>query len=161
SNGADVELVIESRDVSRPRPWPDLSPDLSGKWPGLWLLQARPIVHPVRRARPAPPAILLAPLVEDGRRWTWGIAHNPDPRAPAQAGLVERIDRAAWSPHALRVCAGYLYTTPRAAPPTPAPPADRAELASQIAAIEPRLAGLLHAASAAEAVDRYVAFLQI
>jgi phosphohistidine swiveling domain-containing protein len=142
SNGADVELV-----------------DLS-------IVQARPIVHPVRPTRQPPPAILLAPLVEDGRRWTWDIAHNPDPLSPAQTGLVERIDRTPWSPHALRVCAGYLYTTPRAAPPAPEPPADRAELAARIAAIEPRLAGLLHADAASagnaiEAVDRYVAFLQI
>ena len=159
SNGADVELVIAgSRDL-RPRPGPELSPDIA-------IVQARPIVHPVRRARQPPPAILLAPLVEDGRRWTWDIAHNPDPLSPAQTGLVDRVDRTAWSPHALRVCAGYLYTPPRGEPPAPEPPADRAELAARIAAIEPRLAGLLHtdaasAGNALEAVERYVAFLQI
>lgn len=142
--GADVELVA--------------GPEPS---PGLSIVQARPIVHPVRRSRPAPPPIVLASLVQDGRRWTWDIAHNPDPLSPAQAGLVERVDRAPWSPHALRVCGGYLYTAPRAAPPAPAPPADRAELAARIAPIESRLAGLLHASSAAEAVVRYVAFLEI
>src|SRR5262245_23077201 len=150
SEGADVELVLEATPQGTQ----------------TWVVQARPIVHPVRRRRASPPPIVIAPLVQDGRRWTWDIAHNPDPLSPAQTGLVERIDRTAWSPHALRVCAGYLYTTPRAAPPAPEPPADRAELAARIAAIEPRLAGLLHADAASaqnavEAVDRYVAFLQI
>jgi phosphohistidine swiveling domain-containing protein len=154
-DGADVELVIEAAPPHR-----------------IWIVQARPMIHPVRhpahpahpahRVRPAPPPILLAALRADGRRWTWDIAHNPDPLSPAQAGLVDRVDRTAWSPHALRVCGGYLYTAPRAPIPLPAPPADRAELASRIAAIEARLA--LHlgdAATVAEAVDRYVAFLQI
>ena len=90
--GADVELV------------------------GELVVQARPIVHPVRRARAAPPAIVLAPL-DDGREWTWDVAHNPDPLSPAQAGLVERVaQRGAYE---LRVAGGYLYTSPRAdfAPP--------------------------------------------
>jgi phosphohistidine swiveling domain-containing protein len=154
-DGADVELVIEAAPPQR-----------------IWIVQARPMVHPVRppalpahpahRTRTAPPPILLAALRADGRRWTWDIAHNPDPLSPAQAGLVERIDRTAWSPHALRVCGGYLYTAPRAPIPLPAPPADRAELASRIAAIEARLAPHLgDAATVAEAVDRYVAVLQI
>src|SRR6185503_15676748 len=63
ARGADVELVLEATpEGTRP-----------------WVVQARPIVHPVRRRRPAPPPIVLAPLVQDGRRWTWDIAHNPDP----------------------------------------------------------------------------------
>jgi pyruvate,water dikinase len=146
-HGADVELVLEPVAGSvRP-----------------WIVQARPIVHPVRRRRPAPPPILLAPLVRDGRRWTWDIAHNPDPLSPAQAGLVDRIDRTAWSPYALHVCGGYLYTAPRSGLPLPAPPADRAELASRIAAIEARLALWLEGepASVAEAARRYAGFLQI
>ena len=145
ADGADVELVVEAAPPAR-----------------IWIVQARPMIHPVRRARAAPPPILLAPLREDGRRWTWDIAHNPDPLSPAQAGLVDRIDRAPWSPHALRVCGGYLYTAPRAAVAPPVPPADRAELASRIAAIEARLAPqLAGAATAADAVERYVAFLHI
>lgn len=152
-DGADVELVEAA--------------------PGqIWIVQARPMVHPARhpglpaspapQVRPAPPPILLAALRADGRRWTWDIAHNPDPLSPAQAGLVERVDRAAWSPYALRVCGGYLYTAPRAPIPRPAPPADHAELASRIAAIEARLSPYLgDAATVADAVERYLAFLQI
>src|SRR5262249_24365679 len=156
--------------------------------PRIWIVQARPMVHPPRhlappsglapappvhlahRVRPAPPPILLAALRADGRRWTWDIAHNPDPLSPAQAGLVERVDRTAWSPHALRVCGGYLSPAPRSPIPLPAPPADRAELESRFAAIEARLAPQLgDAATASEAVmdavmaavERYVALLQI
>jgi phosphohistidine swiveling domain-containing protein len=165
-DGADVELIEAS--------------------PGtFWIVQARPIVHPAQHpgrpggslahhARPAPPPILLAALRADGRRWTWDIAHNPDPLSPAQAGLVDRIDRTAWSPHALRVCGGYLYTAPRAPIPSPPPPADCAELGSRIAAIEARLALYLGDAATVteegtgavtdavtDAIERYVAFLQI
>ncbi len=152
-DGADVELV-----------------EADGQ---IWIVQARPMVHPARHSarpapqvRPAPPPILLAALRADGRQWTWDIAHNPDPLSPAQAGLVERIDRTAWSPYALRVCGGYLYTAPRAPIPLPAPPADRAELASRIAAIEAQLAPYLGDAATVteavtDAVERYVAFLQI
>jgi pyruvate,water dikinase len=171
-DGADVELVFEAAP------------------PRIWVVQARPMVHPSRPlvrplaqhlarppspsvrlahpahpahpAQPAPPPILLAALRADGRRWTWDIAHNPDPLSPAQAGLVERVDRTAWSPYALRVCGGYLYTAPRAPIPLPEAPADRGELAARIAAIEARLAPYLgDAATVADAVDRYVAFLQI
>ena len=144
AQGADVELVLE--------------PTPHGARP--WIVQARPIVHPVRRRRPPPPPIVTAPLVQDGRRWTWDIAHNPDPLSPAQAGLVEAVDRAAASPYALRVCGGYLYTTPRAPLAPPAPPADRAELAARIAAIEARFA-LGEASTVAEAVERYLAFTRI
>jgi len=142
SRGADVELVHSPGD---PQPW---------------IVQARPIVHPVRRARRSPPPFVIAPLVEDGRRWTWDIAHNPDPLSPAQAGLVAAVDRAAAAPYELRVCGGYLYTTPRAPPVATAAPADRAELGSRIAAIEARFV-LGEPASVAAAVERYVAFMQI
>jgi pyruvate,water dikinase len=164
-DGADVELIEAPPEQLRPE--------------RFCIVQARPIVHPARprgslahHARPAPPPILLAALRADGRRWTWDIAHNPDPLSPAQAGLVERIDRTAWSPYALRVCGGYLYTAPRAPIPRPPPPVDRAELASRIAAIEARLAPCLGDAATGtatdaatdavtDAVERYVAFLQI
>jgi phosphohistidine swiveling domain-containing protein len=148
ARGADVELVLEATpEGTRP-----------------WVVQARPILHPVRRRRPAPPPIVLAPLVRDGRRWTWDIAHNPDPLSPAQSGLVEQVDRAGvrdgWAAYALRVCGGYLYTTPSATPQAPAPPADRAELAARIAAIEARFT-LADAADVPAAVERYVAFMRI
>ncbi|HET7504948.1 MAG TPA: PEP/pyruvate-binding domain-containing protein [Kofleriaceae bacterium] len=133
-----------------------------------WIVQARPIVHPVRRHRRTPPQIVVLPLVQDGRRWTWDIAHNPDPLSPAQAGLVAAVDRAEAAPYALRVCGGHLYATPRDPLPAPRPPADRAELARRIAAIEARFvlgdtsAGAgPDAPSVAEAVDRYVAFMRI
>lgn len=151
--GADVELVIESTPAG-PRPW---------------IVQARPIVHPERRARPAPPPIIIAPLVADGRRWTWDIAHNPDPLSPAQAGLVAAVDRAGCTPYALRVCGGYLYSTPGPArpeaaepvpPARPSPPADRAELAARIAAIEARFV-LGEPESVEQAIERYVAFMAI
>ena len=150
SAGADVELVTDTSDPARP-----------------WIVQARPMVHPVRRPRRPPPAMLLAPLVRDGRRWTWDITHNPDPLSPAQAGLVAAVERAAETPYALQVCAGYLYTTERAALPTTSPaPSDRAELAARIAAIEARIelddaGGPAGALSVAEAVARYVAFMRI
>ena len=142
--GADVELVLE--------------PTPEGERP--WIVQARPIVHPVARRRAPAPAVVVAALVQDGRRWTWDITHNPDPLSPAQAGLVERVDRASASPYALRVCGGYLYMAAGAPREPVAAPADRAELTARIAAIEARLE-LGPAASPAAAVDRYVAFMRI
>jgi len=144
SGGADVELVREETP--------------SG--PRVWVVQARPIMHPARRRRSPPPPILLAPLVRDGRRWTWDIAHNPDPLSPAQAGLVAEVDRAGASPYAMRVCAGYLYTTAREPMPTPPPPVDRQQLATRLAEIEARLM-LGEPADLADAVARYVAFTRI
>jgi pyruvate,water dikinase len=154
TRGADVELVIEPASD----PHAEVRP---------WIVQARPIIDPPRRRRSPPPPALLASLVQDGRRWTWDVSHNPDPLSPAQAGLVEQVDRAAVAPYALRVCAGYLYTTPRAPrePPAPRdPPTTSAELAEQIAAIEARFALDERDApppAPAVAVERYVAFMQI
>lgn len=92
SAGVDVELVEHGTEQ--------------------WIVQARPIVHPVIAARrPAPPSV-IAPLVADGRRWTWDIAHNPDPLSPAQSGLVELVERAQVARWSMRVCAGFLYTAP-------------------------------------------------
>ena len=91
--GADVELVVDDAGA-------------------IWIVQARPIVHPPPPARMPPPPALLAALVADGRRWTWDVAHNPDPLSPAQVGLVEHVERAQIAPWSLRVCAGYLYSTP-------------------------------------------------
>lgn len=91
--GADVEIVEEA----------------SGQ---LWIVQARPMVHRTPTPQRRPPPMVTALLVSDGRTWTWDVAHNPDPLSPAQAGLVERVDRAAIAPWSLRVCAGFLYTAP-------------------------------------------------
>ncbi len=135
ATGADVELVADS------------------------IVQARPIVHPQPRALVAPPPAVLAPL-QDGRVWTWDVAHNPDPLSPAQQGLVERVERASIAPYALRVCAGYLYYS---APP--APPIDPRDLAARAAELEARLERALHEAhppaSVAEAIERYLAFYAI
>jgi phosphohistidine swiveling domain-containing protein len=124
--GADVELV------------------------GDRVVQARPIVHPVARERQAPPAIVLAPL-RDGRTWTWDVTHNPDPLSPAQAGLVARV--AGLGAYELRVCGGYLYSTPRDV----APPAT-ADVRASAAAILARLDAELAAAAGTldDVLDRYV-----
>jgi pyruvate,water dikinase len=139
SRGADVELV------------------------GEVLVQARPIVHPVVKPRAAVPPALLAALVADGRTWTWDVGHNPDPLSVAQAGLVERVDRAEIAPYALRVCAGYLYSAPRGEVPRTAAATSRAELADRAAEIETRLAEALgmEVPPLDEALARYLAFYRI
>lgn len=127
ARGADVELVIAD---GAPGPG------------GAWIVQARPIVHPVPRAQVPPPPVLLAPLVADGRRWTWDAAHNPDPLSVAQAELVERVERAGVAPWSMRVCGGYLYTAPREEVPRPAL-ASRAELDDRVRALEARIEAAL------------------
>ncbi len=137
--GADVELVGER------------------------IVQARPIVHPVINRRALAPPTVLAPLVADGRHWTWDVAHNPDPLSPAQAGLVAQVDRAAIAPYSLRVCAGYLYVAPRGEPAAAMPASSRDELSSRVAALEARLAVALGAELPPldEAIARYLAFYRI
>ncbi|MEO8846773.1 MAG: PEP/pyruvate-binding domain-containing protein [Kofleriaceae bacterium] len=78
-----------------------------------WVVQARPIVIREARRLSPPPPIVLAPL-RDGRTWTWDVTHNPDPLSPAQAQLVAIVERLQLGAYELRVCAGYLYSTPRA-----------------------------------------------
>jgi pyruvate,water dikinase len=137
SDGADVELVL-------------------GAAP--WLVQARPIAHPVPRVRRPPPPSVIAPLIADGRVWTWDLAHNPDPLSTAQAGLVERVERAGFAPWSLRVCAGYLYTTSHDVPEPPAV-ASRAELDHRAGEIEAKLARWLgdHEGEGVEpAIARYL-----
>ena len=127
-----------------------------------WVVQARPIIHPKPRTLAPPPPIVLAAL-DDGRVWTWDVTHNPDPLSPAQAGLVERVERAGLGAYELRVCAGYLYTSPRpGAPPAPEV-ATVAELASRAAALEAKLATILDAptSSLGDALDRYLAFYAV
>ncbi|MBS1121757.1 MAG: PEP-utilizing protein mobile region [Deltaproteobacteria bacterium] len=143
--GADVELVL-------------------GEQP--WLVQARPITHPVPRVQRPPPPSVIAPLVADGRVWTWDIAHNPDPLSTAQAGLVERVDRAGIAPWSLRVCAGYLYTAPaRHGAAEPAAVASRAELDRRAGSIEAKLARCLEApepgATIEHAIARYLEIYRI
>lgn len=111
SAGADVELV------------------------GAHVVQARPIVHPAPVVRSAPPPPVLAGLVADGRTWTWDVAHNPDPLSPAQASLVEAVERAGIAPWSMRVCAGYLYTAPREPAPPPPAPRPLAEVAAELDAL--------------------------
>jgi pyruvate,water dikinase len=88
--GADVEWVVDGDAV--------------------WIVQARPVVHPAAAAAPAFPAALLAfSRATPGTVWRWDVGHNPDPLSPAQAGLVERMDAASVSPYRMRVVGGYLY----------------------------------------------------
>jgi phosphohistidine swiveling domain-containing protein len=124
--GADVELV------------------------GAAIVQARPIVHPTKRARIAPPDIVLAPL-RDGRRWTWDVAHNPDPLSPAQAALVELVERAKLGAYELRVCGGYLYATPRAGFAPPVVTNVRDQAAAITAALDAALV------TDVPAIERYIA----
>jgi pyruvate,water dikinase len=152
--GADVELVL-------------------AEGARAWLVQARPIVHPVRRAQVPPPPVLLAPLLADGRRWTWDVAHNPDPLSVAQAELVAHVERSGTAPWSMRVCAGYLYTAPREELSRPAL-ASRAELDARVRELEARIEAVLgdgdsdsdgdggDASDALEdALTRYLAFYAI
>ena len=173
SAGADVELVIPPPDLAPNRPTGALEEheddDAAGDlgvddldFERAWLVQARPIVHPSSHPRTPPPPGVLAPL-DDGRRWTWDVAHNPDPLSPAQVGLVERIERSGIAPWSLRVCAGYLYSTPREPVPHPAPPRSLRELEARAGELETRLELALGdpEPSLGDAIERYVAFYRI
>lgn len=125
------------------------------------IVQARSVIHPsTKTLTPAPPAV-LAPL-QDGRTWTWDVAHNPDPLSVAQRGLVERVEAAGTAPWSLRVCAGFLYSSPRGEPPAPTPTLRElqlraAELSAQLE-VALRHDGEL---TVAEAIERYLAFYAI
>jgi pyruvate,water dikinase len=129
--GADVELIRGDR---------------------LWVVQARPIIHPVVAPRVDPPPVVLAALA-DGRRWTWDVAHNPEPLSVAQAGLVQLVETAGFSPFAMRVCGGYLYTTPRQ------PPAPTRALDDVVAEIEHLVT--TEPSTLASALDAYLAFYRL
>ncbi|HTJ47399.1 MAG TPA: PEP/pyruvate-binding domain-containing protein, partial [Kofleriaceae bacterium] len=91
--GADVELIESDA--------------------GLFVVQARPIVHPRTRERQAPPDKLFAfTRTTPGVVWRWDAAHNPSPLSPAQAGLVDRVDDDSAAPYRMRLVAGYLYASP-------------------------------------------------
>lgn len=128
ATGADVELIEVPTD---------------GGGAAHVIVQARPIIHPSTTPKvPAPPALVSA-LVADGRRWTADLAHNPDPLSPAQAGLIDRIEREGASPYALRLCGGYLYSTPREDTRPPPRPTSVEDLQRRFAAIEQRAAAAL------------------
>jgi len=149
----------------------------------LWMVQARPMVLLVTPSRrPAPPSV-IAPLVADGRKWTWDVAHNPDPLSPAQAGLVGRVDRAEIAPWSLRVCGGFLYAAPRedAKPHDVAAPKTVAALDARVSELEAVMQAALDGTSPTNprsliathrdeldgrpsldvAIERYVAFYAI
>jgi phosphohistidine swiveling domain-containing protein len=126
----------------------------------LWIVQARPIVQRAHVVTTPLPPIVLAPL-QDGRTWTWDVTHNPDPLSPAQAGLVELVERAQLGAYELRVCAGYLYSTPRAT---------RASFTNELSGalitacreLEAACERLLSpATSVSRALDQYVAFYRV
>lgn len=141
--GADVELVV-GHDRT-------------------WVVQARPIVHPVVTPRMEAPPMLLAALVADARVWTLDVTHNPDPLSTAQTGLVERVEAAGFAPWSMRVCGGYLYTAER----VPLPRVDihdAAELRERASVLEARLQTVLDDAPVddlAAALTQYLAFYQI
>lgn len=124
------------------------------------IVQARPIVHPSPRVLTPPPDAVLSPL-QDGRVWTWDVAHNPDPLSVAQQGLVERVERAGIAPWSLRVVAGFLYSAPRGEPLPALASVD--DVARQAAELEGKLEKTLHAnaPSVGEAIERYLAFYAI
>ncbi len=150
TGGADVELVQLAKRFGE---------DVVLQ---TWVVQARPIVHPHRETLVPPPAIVLAPLA-DGRVWTWDVAHNPDPLSTAQAGLVERVERAGIAPWSLRVCGGYLYSSPREDTQLPVTVTSAVALRSRAAALETELESLLSdpPATFAAPIDRYLAFYRI
>jgi pyruvate,water dikinase len=126
------------------------------------VVQARPIVHPAPRVEQLPPPPTVLHALQDGRTWTWDVAHNPDPLSPAQQGLVERVEAAGLAPWSLRVCAGFLYSAPRGEP-LPATPTVR-ELELRSVELSANLGKtLMHTAplSVAEAIERYLAFYAI
>src|SRR5439155_8762028 len=67
---------------------------------------------------------------------------NPDPLSPAQQALVDRVERAGVAPYSLRVCAGFLYSSPRDDVRLPRV-ASELELAARTAPIEHELARLV------------------
>ncbi len=147
TTGVDVELVQQA--------------NAARSWIETAVVQARPIVHPTPRTLMPVPPMILAPL-QDGRTWTWDVAHNPDPLSLAQQGLVERVEAAGLAPWSLRVCAGFLYSASRGEP-SPAKPTVR-ELQMRGVELEGKLGKTLHCdgeLGVTEAIERYLAFYAI
>jgi phosphohistidine swiveling domain-containing protein len=116
TGGADVEWVIAGEQV--------------------WIVQARPVVHPAAPAPAFPVALLAFSRAQPEVLWRWDVAHNPDPLSPAQAGLVERMDAAGLVPARMRVVGGYLYygKDPADAPAAgPAAPDERTDTSADAA----------------------------
>jgi hypothetical protein len=84
---------------------------------GIWIVQARPIVHRVPPSRSPGADALAFSAADPDVVWRWDVAHNPDPLTPAQAALVDRV--APIAVDRLRVVEGYLYVAPSARPPFP------------------------------------------
>jgi pyruvate,water dikinase len=147
-DGVDVELVQLRKQSGF-----DVAMETS-------VVQARPIVHPSPRVLTPPPDAVLAPL-QDGRVWTWDVAHNPDPLSVAQQGLVERVERAGIAPWSLRVVAGFLYSAPRGEPRPSLGSVD--EVAKRAAELEGQLEKTLSVTepTLTEAIERYLAFYAI
>lgn len=116
-------------------------------------LQLRPY-QPTRRARRAgvPDPVTL---------WRWDAAHNPFPLSPAQAGLVDLVDRTCTVGFRQRVADGYLFCAEAASPVatagTDAPTATTA-FAAVRAIAEPRLT--MAAPTLEEALENFTAIYQ-
>jgi pyruvate,water dikinase len=147
-DGVDVELVQLRKQSGF-----DVAMETS-------IVQARPIVHPSPRVLTPPPDAVLAPL-QDGRVWTWDVAHNPDPLSVAQQGLVERVERAGIAPWSLRIVAGFLYSASRGEPAPALGSVD--EVAKRAAELEGQLEKTLSVTepTLTEAIERYLAFYAI
>jgi phosphohistidine swiveling domain-containing protein len=154
--GVDIEQIVEVTEVQRAPLDPAVDDPEDWDWAGAWYVQARPIIHPVVQLRTPPPPVVLVAL-QDGRRWTLDVTHNPDPLSIAQTDLVHRVEAVGAVPWEARVIAGYLYTTPRGVPPI----VTTAALWPSYTQIALRLAECLDPppASLEDAIDRYVAFL--
>jgi len=146
THGADVELVQVRKQSGF-----DVAIETA-------VVQARPVLHPQPHTLvPPPPAILTS--LEDGRTWTWDVAHNPYPLAPAQRALGERVESAHRAPGAVRLVAGFLYTASRGEPLPPL--GDSGEVAARAAELEARLERTLAVdgiPTVTQAIERYLAF---
>ncbi len=75
---------------------------------GLYLLQARPIIHPTN-VMSRPPSILFQfSCAEPEIVWKWDAVHNPEPLSPCQIGLIEAC-AVRDADIRMRVIGGYLY----------------------------------------------------
>ncbi len=106
-------------------------------------LQARPFEAPTTARSWA--GFDALPDDQDARAsWRWDAAHNPLPLSPAQAGLVELVDRGCSIGIRQRVLGGYLFYAPdrRSLPPPIASEDAEGFFASLRAEVEARLSGL-------------------
>ena len=96
--------------------------DVEWVWDGntIWIVQARPIVHPQPSAhfRKPPTKAFAFSQANPTVTWHWDATHNPGPLSPAQIGLVEYMQAANAAPYQMRVVCGYLYTSAPTLPPS-------------------------------------------